>query len=484
MNVKRLKIIFLLLSLGAAGASADLGPRPEINPQDVHQGDFESMRDRLATSLMFRGELADKIIEAGMTGDLIVLEGDSTYSAARLALLDWIRRNPDKAARLALNLRNGVKVDRTPVQYNISTWEINAGFLEKVKALGAAAKDGRVSPEMLELAAKRVYEGSPDGDGSTAVLGGGRQSGGTDFFSGSYADYKLNQAGLARELAGAGGLLDSMRGPGGKGPEGAERAYSGALARYGDFVVSASALKGRSVITGAESEALEKRRAGLRCSLAALAMRRRVADLRSIYLELARDRARPGCRALMAAAGEAAAGCEAAAASLEKGDLPFREISALARSSEADFSAFYIKYSVYSGLLGLKKRSEGLGFSCVYDYLLWRWLAHFTPDAPYVKARAASAAAAAGLDDAMEKTGEGDVEAALAGAGGRAGEIGAALALAREASAANRAAQFFLWGIIFRPLEIEVYARAGRPYYQPAFTFYSVTGPRGGRARE
>ena len=78
----------------------------------------------------------------------------------------------------------------------------------------------------------------------------------------------------------------------------------------------------------------------------------------------------------------------------------------------------------------------------------------------------------------MLKAGEGDLAGALEGPGGRAEELEAALAAVRGASAANRAAQFFLWGVVFRPLEIEVSARGGRPFFRPALTFYAVTGPR------
>lgn len=477
----KFKILFLVLALGGINARAQPGPQPEINPQDIQRGEFEALRDRLSTSLMFRGELADKIIDAGLTGDIVTFEGEVTYSAARLALLDWIKKNPDKAARMALNIKNGVKHSREPISYDISNWEINAGFLEKIKALSAAAKDGRVSAETLELAAKRLYEGSPGGVGGEAVAGGVQRSGGSDFFSVNNTDYKLNRAGLERELTGAGAVLDSMRGPAGRGPAGAGKTYEAAVGRYGAFVVAASALKGRDAITGQESETLEQRRSGVRSILAALTLRGRACDLRAISEELAPERARPGCGALTSAAQEAGRRFEAAADSLEAGSAQSKEQVSLVRGAEEEFAAFYIKYSVYSGLLGLKIRSEALGFSCVYDYLLWRWLAWFSPESAYVRNRAAVTAAGVALGEGLQKAGEGELAAALAGPGGRAAETNAALEAVRRASAANRAAQFFAWGILFRPVEIEVSARKGKPFFQPAFTFYSVTGPRQSR---
>jgi len=470
--------MLLTLSLAAADARAGIGPQPEAAPQDMQQSEFEAARDRIYSSLMYRGELADKIIDSGKAHEIVKLEGEATYSNLRLALLDWIKKNPDKAARLALNFRSGVKFSEDPIRFRVSVWKINEGFLEKIKALNAASRDSRVSPEMLELAAKRLYEGTAAGAGGDAVTGGARRGGGSDFFSLNYADYKLNRSGLRRELAGAGGVLDALRGPGGKGQAGAEKAYEAAISRYGAFVVAASALKGRDVITGGESAALEERRAGLRSALAALTLRGRAADLRGIAGGLAAESARPGLGALASAAASAGGGSEAAAARIEGGRLTPGELRALVARGEEEFAAFYLRFSVYSGLLGLKKKSEGLGFSCVYDYLLWRWLAWFFPGAPYVKARSAAEAAGAGLEAAMLKAGEGDLAGALEGPGGRAEELEAALAAVRGDSAANRAAQFFLWGVVFRPLEIEVSARGGRPFFQPALTFYAVTGPR------
>lgn len=481
MSMRTLKIALLALLLGGPAANAQIGPRPEIAPQDMEQSEYEAARDRIYSSLMYRGELADKIIDSGKAHEIVRMEGEATYSDFRLAVMDWIKKNPEKAARLALNLKSGVKFSEDPIRFRVSVWKINAGFLEKIKALNAAAKDSRVSPETLELAAKRLYEGTVAGAGGDAVTGGARRGGGSDFFSINYADYKLNRAGLDRELSGAGGVLDALRGPEGKGRQGAEKAYEAAISRYGAFVVAASALKGRDVITAGESAALEERRAALRSALAALTLRGRAADLRGIEGELAAAGARSGCGALTAAAAAAGGGLEAAAARIEGGRLPSGELRALVVRGEEEYAAFYLRYSVYSGLLGLKKKSEGLGFSCVYDYLLWRWLAWLFPGAPYVKARAAAEAAGAGLEAAMLEAGAGELEAALEGPGGRAGELEAALAAARGASAANRAAQFFLWGIVFRPLEIEVSARGGRPFFLPALTFYSVTGRREAR---
>ncbi|OGS10924.1 MAG: hypothetical protein A2234_03555 [Elusimicrobia bacterium RIFOXYA2_FULL_58_8] len=471
-------IMLLILGLGGPNALAQNGPQPESAAQDINENEFISMRDHLASSLMFRGELADKIIGAGLTNEIVDLEGEPTYSAARLALLGWIKTNPDKAARLALNIKNGIKPGAGIIPYKIYGWEINPEFLEKIKSLKEAAGDLRVSPEALELATHRLYAGSAGGGAGPVVIGGNRPRGGDNFFSANYADYKLNRAGLERELAGAGGVLDSLRGPAGKGPAGTEEAYAAVVARYGAFVVAASATKGRSAITSGESEALEKHRSGLRFALAGLTLRSRAAELSGICRELEAERARPGGGALVTAAKALERRFTADAGRAEGGQLAVKELMLLVGGAEEAFAAFYVRLYVYSGLLGFKKRSEGLGFSCVYDYLLWLWMAKISPHSASVKARAAVMAAAPGLDAAMGKAGEGQLAAALDGPGGRAAELEAALAAAGAASAANRAAQFFLWGVLFRPVEIEVSARGGRPFFQPAFTLYNIAGWR------
>lgn len=473
-----IKILILVCALNGGNTHAQSGPEPDIALRDIHEAQRTALRDRLATSLMFRGELADKIIDAGLAREVVALPEDAVYSAARLALLDWIKNNPDKAARLALDLKNGIKLSRDPVNYQLTSWEINPGFLEKIKALSAAAKDSGFSPEALEMVTKRLYEGSPGELDEGAVVGGGQRAGGDEFFQKNYADYRLNRGGLEREIAGAGRVLQAMRGSASGTVPGTEKVYNGAVARYGAFIVAAAAVKGRNAITAAESRAFEAHRAGLRRALAGLILRGRSAELRAIAEKLAQGAARPGGAALAAAARALAAGFETSAAKAEDGLYAVKDLGALIGRAERDFALLYVQYSVYSGLLQLKNQSQELGFSCLYDYLLWRWLVWFAPETAYVKVRETIKSSAAGLDAGLLKAGAGEVSVALEGPGGRARELGAALAEAGRASAANRRAQFFLWGVLFRPFEIEVYAREGKPFFWPALTFYGVTARR------
>jgi len=70
----------------------------------------------------------------------------------------------------------------------------------------------------------------------------------------------------------------------------------------------------------------------------------------------------------------------------------------------------------------------------------------------------------------------GDVSGALAGMDGRVDGLESAVRLVRRASEFNLRAQFFLWGVLFRPVELQVGGSGGRPSFRPAFTFFDIMG--------
>jgi hypothetical protein len=482
-------LLAALLCFCSAAAAQEVSPPPAATAADARAVDLAEIRDRILSSLGYRGELADKIIEAGMTEKLVELRGEHTYADARLALLEWIRRNPDAAARLALDLRHGGRPASAGGARSFAVWRVSDGFVAKVRALAAAAGGAGISPEELETAARRMYEGTGLSSGLIEALpggvpgpGGGRPaSAGKAYYEGEYSDFKLDRSGLERELSGAEGLLKAMRGPSGRGPAGAEKAYAAAGARYADFVVAASALKGRAVLSAGESEGLERRRLGLRSGLAALALAGREADAAKILSLLPREGAAPGAGGMRGAA-EALLGLlreyQERAAS---GQLPLKEQYALVRLGEEAFSAFYIKYSVYSGLLVLRAGAAEAGYSCLADFLLHGWLRRFHPESPYVRARRELAAAAPGLAAGLELAAQ-DPGAALERHSAGAESLARALAAVRAASARNRALQYFLWGAIFSPAEVKISASGGRAVFRPEFGVYAAAaGLRGGR---
>ncbi|MDO8805599.1 MAG: hypothetical protein Q7R35_14360 [Elusimicrobiota bacterium] len=458
-------MIAILLSLFLMPAWADTGP--EITPQDSRQDEASAVRDRLMTSLFFRGELADKIIEAGMAGRFADLDGIETNAGVRSALLAWIEKNPAEAAAVYLGMKGAGGQLHGRIEIRETAWEFKPAFIAAIKALNDAAGSASVSRETLELAARRLYEGKQaEAEGPEVRVGGA--AGGSGFFSINYADYRLNKAGLEREISRAGAWLEAARG-GGPGRE-----SEGAFSLYSEFIVAASALKGRQAITEQESRRLEGLRAKLRSAMAALALRSRISALSDAGVSLGKNGAEPGAKALLASVTALRSRLEAAAAAVEAGGATLRELGGLVNSAENDFAALYLRYSAYDGLLGLKGRAARSGFSCFYDYAVYRYLSAFFPGTAYPRARAELAAAAGALDAALLKAGAGDLPGALSGL--ETAPVEAAAAVVRSSSAFNRGAQFFLWGLLFRPVENKISVRGGRAAYRPAFTFYEVAG--------
>jgi hypothetical protein len=406
-----------------------------------------------------------------MAERVVDLGGIETNAGVRSALLEWIQKNPDKAAALYLHLdQNGVPPPESMTAYD-ATWEFNSKFISLVKSLNAAAKDSSVSGETLEMAARRLYEDpqAESGGEGPEVRGGGSASG-SGFFSGNYADYRLNKAGLEREVAGAGAWLDGARGPAGRGPAGLEKFYGAALAEYGGFVVAASSVKGRGAITAEESRGLEGRRAALRARLAALALRIRALELGGSLPLLKETGAGRLARNLAAVK----ARLEAAATRAETGTVPLAELGALTRQAELEFAAAYLRYGAYSGLLDLRRRAVSAGFSCFYDYAVYKWLAYFSPGSAYPRARAELAAGVAELDAALAGIDSGNLAGGAEGLDNKTTELEAALRSVARASRFNRAAQFFQWGLLFRPVECRASFAGGGLSLRPAVTFYEV----------
>lgn len=465
--------LLLALPAGTLCAQGQLPAAPEARPQDIQGGERAAIKDKILTSLSYRGELADKINDAGMAATLVDTEGAETYSDIRLLLLEWIKRNPDQAAGLALHFANGGGAVPRTIMTVETSWNINSNFLAKIKALKAAAGDASSSSEDLELAARRLYEGSPSDPEAPAITGNSRGAGtGSGFFSGSYADYKLNRAGLDRELSGAGAMLETLRGPEGHGPPGAEPAYGAAVGAYGSFVVAASAVKGRAVISANESSGLEANRAALRRSLAALSLKAMSVGAGDMARGLSGPGSAPAGVGMAAGAAALRAELDEAAARAADPATGMKDLRGIMGSAEKGYYGLYLRYSVYTSAQALGARARGQGFSCLYDYLLWRWLAFYCPQAGGARTRAGLAAAASAMDGVLAEAAAGDLEAALAGGG--PGSYAASVETARSFSAFNRAAQFFSWGIVFRPVEVEVKMANGRISMRPSVTFYKV----------
>ncbi len=466
-----MKILLLALTLTVSAPAAFAGDVPEASAQDAGQEETSAVADRLATSMFFRGELADMIIDAGIEGRFVDMGGIETNAGAKSALLAWIRKNPAKAAAVYLDLKGGGGAVHDSLETRRTTWEFNPAFIAAIKALNAAAGSSSVSKETLESAARRLYEGQqPEGEGPGGAVGGGN-SGGNKFFSINYADYRLNKAGLEREVSQAGSWLGTVRGAG--EAEKAGVAYTAAFSVYSDLVVAASELKGRDAVTESESRNLEVMRLKLRSAMAVVSLRSRISALADAGASLEKLGAAPGAKELRKSVDRLKDELGSYSARIEGGGVTLGGLGKIVNPAENDFAALYLKYSVYDGLVTLEKRVSGSGFSCLYDYAVYRYLSAFFPAAAYPRARAELKGAGTGLGAALLKAGSGDAAGAMAGLD--LARLKAAADLVSSASSFNRGAQFFSWGLLFRPVEFKVSAREGRAVFRPAFTFLELT---------
>ncbi|PKM98350.1 MAG: hypothetical protein CVU79_03290 [Elusimicrobia bacterium HGW-Elusimicrobia-3] len=453
---KKLLLLLPLLCAPAAPAFCQPAPGRAEAPADA-----AAVRDKLASSLFARGDLADRIVDAGMADRFISLEGLETHADVRSALMEWIRLNPGRAADTWLGLKGSGGKVHTSIQTREMTWEFNPSFLAAIKALNAAAGSASVSQEAMEMASRRLYGEAQLLDEAPAVVFGGPGGRGGASARLDYADYRLDKAGLERELARAGEWLAAARPQGGRDAAGV---YSAAFASYQDFVVAASALKGRAAISEREARRLEALRGRLRSLLSAMALRARSSALEEAGAALGGGGA--PAAALLAELQAAAEKLEALAGRAASGGADLAELTRLVNAGEDAFAGLYMRYTVYDALENLRRRAAGAGFSCFNDYAVYRLQAAFFPSAPYPRALAELAAAAAPLEAALAGAAAGDISAA---AGLDAAGLERSAAAVEAYSARNRAVQFFSWGIIFRPVELKLVPGRGRPKFRPAF---------------
>jgi hypothetical protein len=467
-----MKIILFLLLIPALPLAA-LSQEPA--PQSASSDETPEVKNRLLTSLFFRSEVAGKILASGEAGRLVDLEGVTNAAEARKLLMSWIWRNPDRAAQLYLSLNGSVGKIHTSIETREMTWEFNPAFIESIKALNAAAGSSSVSREAMEIAARRLYGGAREETDSPVLKDGGGKAGGKGLTRDDFADYRLNKGALDAELARAAGWMEAAR------PEALRLniggSYGAALSIYQEFLVAAAGLKGRAAMTAQEAARLETLRSALRAGLGALALRARIAELAAAEEALAAAGAEPGAALLRAALGKLRAELEGLAAQAESGRAGAKEVAGLVNASERKFAGLYLTYSAYDGLLSLKRRSAPGAFSCLYDYAAYRYLSAFYPASPYPKARAELAAAVGALEGALAAAGAGDLQGALAAADPV--RLEAAAAQLRSASSFYRAAQFFGWGLLFRPVELKLFPGKNRPVFRPVFTFREVAAARG-----
>ena len=455
---------------------------PDMKPENADGSEYAGIKDRLSVSMFFRGELADKIMDAGMQGRLLKLSGAEPRSEVRAALLGWIKENPKEAADLYFYLSLGASRGAPPeIKYSLHLWEINPRFQGLVNALTAAAGDKGLADEALNSAAGRLFEGPQNFNEGPGVESGPAAGGDAGFFSG-YADYKLNRAGLEKEMLKLRGWTEALRegfsvagapretaAGTDKGSNSRRSLFAETLADYGAFSSSVSALRARSALTSGESAGLEKARNRLRGKLAALTLLELAARVNWAVrgLEIEDGRLSDEARSLSGSFEEAARGFEAGSA--VAGDAA-RVLPAAGRAC----AVFCARAFAVRSLLKLRARLlRAVGFSCLYDYLSWRWLERFYPDGVYVKARRALA----GGDALLSRARQSLESRAFAEDGGLSLEIAAftrSLETVEKISAFNKRAQFFPWGLLLRPAELRAYFSGGKLKFKPVFAMFET----------
>ncbi len=450
-----MKPLLLAALLALPGLSPAAAAVRAVDPAPSEEA--AAARDKLASSLLARGDLADLIMAAGEGGRYADLEGLETYAAARGALMDWIRRDPAAAAEVYLRLKGGGGQRPPPTDESEKSWELNPDFLEAVKALSSAAESPNVSREAMEMAARRLYGRAQAGDGAPVLDWGGRSPAAAGGAGTGFADFRIDKAGLAAELASMGQWLEALKPAAGY----AGGAYEAAFSSYRDFVVASSGVKR---VTEKGSLRIEELRRKLRSSLAAATLLGRAGELREAASALDKADA-PGASEMRGALLGLAERLEASAAGA--GAAEMKELGRLVNSSEDRFAALYLGFTVYDGLLRLRAAAASPAFSCLYDYAVYSYLAAFFPASPYPEARRKLEAFSSAVDEALRAAGSGSPDKALALAA--PASVEAALSAARRASVHNRRAQLMNWGLFFRPVELAVSVKGRKVSYRPVF---------------
>lgn len=466
---------------------------PVATPVSVNTEETRGIRDRLSSSLFFRGELADAIIEAGLQDRLVKLTGQETHSEVRLALIGWITNTPDQAADIYIYLKDrrpGAGIPPGVITYKVPAWEINPNFLELIQGVSRAAKDATMSDEEVSLAMHRLFEGPPAqpeaygplpfGPGTGADVpavtsigaGGGPKGRGGAAARGAgnagavgYADYRLDPARVERESRALGGWFENVKsaletelsGAGKeKGLTPRRRLFDETFSAYRTFTVAVSGLKGRTRITGEESAGLEALRRSLRKNLSeleTLSVMRKLNKRAEILPALS-----PGAAALRADARRIEEALKVFLDDLRENPESVNSAAGRLHELKKAFDFWTIRFSAHGRLSDLKSRITDHGRSCVFDKLIFEYLSRFRPSADYVRLEAGLAARAKAIEVSLEGVAAGDYETAALFSGGEKRSLaGKILEVEGEAfrleaySRFNRRLQFFFWDAFVNP---------------------------------
>ena len=443
----------------------------EVLPDTVNSEELRGIRDRLSTSLFFKGELADSIIEAGLQERLVGLTGRETRSEVRLALIGWIKNNLEQAANIYFYLKNrrsGAPQPPEVISYKIPSWEINPHFLKLIEGVNRAAKDATISDEEMSLTAQRLFEGPqarPEAYAPWMPGGAVGSQGAGSAGAISYADYRLNPERVERESRALGGWFESVKAAlegeiadteNGKRLTPQRRLLDETFSVYGNFVVMLSGLKGRTKITKEEAARLEVLRRSLRKNLSELEAS---SVMRKINKRAQALRARsPGAGVLSSDARRIEAALKAFLCDLKENPESVKSAAPRFYELEKAFDFWTLRFSAHGRLADLKDRIMNRGFSCVLDKFVFEYLFRFCPSADYVRLEEGRSRRVKAIDVSLEGVAAGDYETAAFFSSGEKKSLAGQISETEEEAARleaysrfNGRVQFFFWDVFVNP---------------------------------
>ncbi len=396
----------ILGGLGISVYSQDNDPVPTYAGGEVRESNekllgverlsLDEIKNKILINLFFRGEVADGFIDAKLYEEILGDVSGKAYSQVREALIIWIYNNPDKAAEMYFKIY-GRKLDGKPkkIKYNSLKGKLNSHFVQLVENLNASAQNFSLDDESLTMAGKRLFEGLLiKSDYANVDLPSFRplqEDGAQEEFD--FADFKLNQALLDKEIKNITLWVSALKNnvekriyqekkPEGYDSDRIRAVYINTFRLYKKFIVRVSSLKGRKNITAEESLKLEKERLFLRKNLTALQLLMEYGRLNSQTKIFSKEY--PDFTFLGFDTEKALKEILKSLDEIEKRDMGLKELNLRALQAYSLVENSTLKNNVYLWLLAFKKSGDAIEFSCVSDFLVFKYLKTLTPLPKYV----------------------------------------------------------------------------------------------------
>lgn len=408
MNIKFTITVFLLIvAFGIGVHSQDNYPIPvyaggelkEIEGQSLEGQKFslDEIKNKILINLFFRGEVADGFIDAKLYEEILGDVSGKAYSEVREALIAWIYDNPDKAAEMYSNIYGRkFKKSLKTIKYNSLKGKINPHFLQLIKSVNASAKDLSLDDESLTIAGKRLFEGlliKPDYANVHLPSFKPSQENEEAQEEFDFADFQLNQGVLERETKSISSWVSALKNTVegkiyqekssvGYDKEKIRAVYINTFRLYKSFVVRVSSLKGRKNITAEESATLEKERLLLRKNLTTLQLLMEYGRLNSQTKVF--NEKYPAFTFLSFDGEKTLNEILKSINKIEGESIGLRELNLNMANIYSIIENSTVKNNFYLWLLAYKKNSDTMKFSCVSDFLIFKFLKNLKPLPRYV----------------------------------------------------------------------------------------------------